>query len=172
MLSIEEVYKLLWTQLINNSTLMELMDIVPYTGSYPPLETELDTWNTFITACRTQIFEGQNSDDALTNTKTKIQITEGRNSITRPTPYVGTETDYYYIYSWVTKENNRNNRKTLKIADELIKSLDAKQRQMQGLPPIYIGVGELMVYNRDPYAQVDARGWDCYGVIFKVSYIV
>lgn len=172
MLSIEDIYKKLWTELINNTTLMELMGIEPYTGSYPPLETETTAWNTFISDCRHQIFEGQNSDDALTDTKTKIQISEGRNSITRQTPYVGIETDYYYIYSWVTKENNRNNRKTLKIADELINSLDAKKRQMQGLPPIYIGAGELMVYNRDPYTQVEARGWDCYGVIFKVSYIV
>lgn len=171
MISIEDIYKLIWKELTHNTDLMELMDIVPYTGSYPPLVGETTAWNTFIGSCKRQIFEGQNSDDALTDTKTKIQITEGRTNTTEADSPVSKETTYVYLYSWVTKENNRNNRKSLKIADELVKSLDWKERQRQGFPPISVGVGYLTKCGKDPFARVDARGWDCYGVIFKASYI-
>lgn len=162
MFSLEYVYSGIWDVLTTRTELLQLLNITPYTGVYPPvLAGDIALYNAFMTQCKAQFFEGQNSDTGLTTSNSKIQMTEGVPSIGQ-----NIQINKLFIYSWVTKDNNRKTRVSLKIADQLVKALDKEERWAQGLPPIKFGVGDLREYSRDPYARVDTQGWDCYGVVF------
>lgn len=166
MIKLTSVYEQVFKEITCDSELLSLLDISPYDGeTYPPSTPEdIAKFDEFMTICRKQIYDGKNPDSMMVDFSTKLFIRE------EPTYNSGhsvDETGSLVIESFVSKEKNAINRKSLLIANRVIELFDTELRKRQGLKPLNIGLTGLHYYNRDPYGTTDSEGWDVYGVIFK-----
>lgn len=150
MIQLKDITVEVFMALAKNDNLHRLM------GMYEPTMAEL----------RMRILEDSQPPDIIEDLDTRICVYE-----TPSTPAFGnmTEKGWVNIDVYVHKDNNRS-REILIIAQELINSLDAKQRLKRGLKPINAGI-QLDYHSRLPNRATDNIDWLRYGLIFKYDLI-
>ena len=150
MIQLKDITVEVYMALAKNKTLLELM------GLNNPTMAEI----------RERILEDSQPPEIITDLDTRLCVYE-----TPTTPAYGniSERGWVNIDIYVHKDNNRS-REILVIAQELINSVDAKQRIKRGLSPVNAGI-QLDYHSRLPNRATDNIDWSRYGLIFKYDLI-
>lgn len=150
MIQLKDITVEVYMALARNRPLLQLM------GLHDPAMAEI----------RDRILEDSQPPEIITDLNTRLCVYESPS-----TPAYGnmSERGWVNIDVYVHKDNNRS-REILTIAQELINSVDAKQRAKRGLPPIQAGI-QLDYHSRLPNRATDNIDWARYGLIFKYDII-
>lgn len=171
MFNFSNLYTKVFWGLISDSSVLELLGITEYEGlSFPPDNTEdEELFNIFMTKCVSQVFEGISTNELVEDFLPKISISE---RVSSRGSNKKTEVGIIVIKTYVTKEENRKNKKTYKLIDSIINALDSKKRKERLLDVLDVGLDGLEYIDRDPFGDTDADGWDLYTILFRYEFIV
>lgn len=114
-----------------------------------------------------QLIEDRYPDGLVQDNLSRLCIYETPSS---PTMNPNVERGWVEIDIYVTKENNRIDRRILLIAKRIIEVLDEKERVKRGKSPVQSGVN-LSYYNRLPNMFTDNESWIKHGLVFSYDYI-
>lgn len=171
MFDFSNLYTKTFWGLISDTNILSLLEIDEYSGTTFPPDNEEDEelFNQFMEKCVSQIFEGNTADNLLDNYSPKLAISErvSARGMNRKT-----EVGNVIIHTFITKDDNKREKKTYKLIDAIVNALDTKKREERLLPPIEVGLHGLEYVDRDPFGDTDASGWDLYTVIFRYEFIV
>ena len=155
MFDLKEVYVKVFRAIRDDRTLLGLLEI------------EIgEDYNEFLTVLRDRVIDSPNPDDLLNNNATRICIYENPSG-----QYMNTDVGYIRIDIHITQDKNALDRRVLKIIKRLVEILDTKERKLQGLPRLNIGLDDLEFYQRLPAQQTSYSGWDKYSLLFRYKYI-
>lgn len=155
MFDLKEVYVKVFRAIRDDQTLLDLLEIE--VG---------DDYNQFLTTLRDRVIDSPSPDDLLNNNATRICIYENQSD-----KYMNTDIGYIRLDIHITQDKNALDRRVLKIIKRLIEILDTKERKLQGLPRLGIGLDDLEFYQRLPAQEVSYSGWDKYSLLFRYKYI-
>lgn len=158
MIDIRNIYRQTFNAIKKDTRLLDLLD-VEYKG--------VDN-NTFLDNLRTQVTEGSAPDDLINNYKTRLCIHE------RDGGYKGKreEVGYFQVDIHITKDKNMQTGRLSDIIKRTIEILDTRQRKVQGLQPLNIGLYGLEYKTRFFEDRSHNTGWEKYTVVFEYRYIL
>lgn len=117
---------------------------------------------------RKQIIEDRQPYDLVENPSSRLCVFENPSTPTPSNAFM--EKGWIEIDIYVIKQTDEIDRRTVKIADHIIESVDSDKRIFNGLKPIVAGIN-LSYYNRLPNMLTDRPEWKKYGIVFCYDYV-
>jgi hypothetical protein len=114
---------------------------------------------------KTQIIEDRYPNDLVNDNLTRLCVFENSTS---PSYNPNVEMCWVEVDVYTTKEKNKIDRRMLLVAEKVIDVLDARRRELKGLPPVHAGV-DLRYFQRIPNMYKDNQEWSKYGLVFKYN---